>query len=156
MVRCSLGWRRVDRKSTSGAFLAVNGRPIAWSPKKQAVIAMFTMEAEFIAGATSVSECGWIRQILQDLLSIEIVPGIMADKQSAIRTMKNEMLSAAANHIAIRYHFIKDETSKGRVSVKWCASKDQLADILTKPLPRQTFEELRCKLPVAKRELQGE
>ena len=73
---------------------------------------MFTMEAEFIAGATSVSECGWIRQILQELLSIEIVPGIMSDKQSAIRTMKNEMLSAAANHIAIRYHFIKDETSK--------------------------------------------
>ena len=70
------------------------------------------MEAEFIDGSTSVSECGWIRQILQDLLSIEIVPGIMADKQSAIRTMKNEMLSAAANHIAIRYHFIKDETSK--------------------------------------------
>ena len=36
---------RVDRKSTSCAFLKVNRRPIAWSSKKQAVFAMFTMEA---------------------------------------------------------------------------------------------------------------
>ena len=61
---------RVDQKSTSGAFLEVNGRPIAWSSKKQAVVAMSTMEAEFIGGATSVSECGWIRQLLQELLHI--------------------------------------------------------------------------------------
>ena len=80
----------------------------------------------------------------------------MVDNQSAIRTIKNEMMSSAAKHIAIRYHFIEDEASKGRVSVKWCASKDQLEDILTKALPRQTFEELRCQLQVAKHELQGE
>ena len=69
---------------------------------------------------------------------------IMVDNQSGIRTMNNEMVSAAAKHIALSYRFIKGETSKGRVSAKWCASKDQLADMLTKPLPRQTFEELRC------------
>ena len=136
---------RVDQKSTSGAFLAVNGRPIAWSSKKQAIVAMSTMEAEFIAGATSVSECGWIRQLLQELLTIEIALSIMVESQSAIRTMKNEMVSKHIKHIALRYHFIKDETSKRRVSVKWCATKDHLADILAKPLPRQAFEELRCQ-----------
>ena len=134
----------------------VNGRPIAWSSKKQAVAAMSTMEAEFIAGATSVAECRWMRHLLQEVLSIEFVPSIMADNQSAIRTMKNEMVSAAAKHVALIYHFIKDETSKEHVSIKWCASKDQLDDIPTKPLPRQTFEELRCQLQVAKHELQGE
>ena len=73
---------------------------------------MSTLKAEFIAGATSVSECGWIKQLLQELLRIEIVPSIIFDNQSAIRTTINEMVSSAAKHIAIRYHSIKDETSK--------------------------------------------
>uniref|UniRef100_A0AAV1TPG5 Uncharacterized protein n=1 Tax=Peronospora matthiolae TaxID=2874970 RepID=A0AAV1TPG5_9STRA len=60
------------------------------------------MEAEFIAGATSVSECGWIRQFRQEPLSIEIVPSIMVDNQGAIRKMKNEMVSAATKDIAQR------------------------------------------------------
>ena len=79
----------------------------------------------------------------------------MVDNQSGIRTMNNEMVSAAAKHIALSYRFIKGETSKGRVSAKWCASKDQLADMLTKPLPRQTFEELRCEIQVFKRVFQA-
>ena len=48
---------RVDRKSTSGALPAANGWSIVWSSKQQVVVSISTMEAEFIAGATSVSEC---------------------------------------------------------------------------------------------------
>ena len=65
------------------------------------------------------------------MLSIEIFPSVMVNNQSTIRTMKNEMVSDAAKHIALRYHVIEDETCKGRVDVKWCDSKDQLADIMT-------------------------
>ena len=139
---------RVDQKSTSGSILAINGRPVASSSKKQAVVAISTMEAEFIAGAMSVSECRWIRKLLMELLHVVIVPSIMSDNQSTIRTMKNEMMSTAAKHIALRYHFIKDEITKGLVNVKWCPSKDQLADILTEDISRQTYEVLRCQLHV--------
>lgn len=123
--------------------------------KEATVVVMYTVEEEYIAGATSASECGWIRQLLQELLSIKIVPSIMVDNQSSIRTMKNEMVSAAAKHIFLRYHFVRYKTSKGVVSVLCCAINDQLADILTKPLPRQTFEGLRCQIQVAKHEFQG-
>ena len=99
------------------------------------------MEAKFIAGATSVSECICIRKLFQEMLIIEIVPSIMVENQSTIRTIKKKMVLAAAKLIALSYHFIKDETIKGCVSVKLCVSKDQLAGILTKPLPRQTLEE---------------
>ena len=109
---------------------------------------MSTMEGGFIAGAMSVSECGWIRQLLMEILHVVIVPSIIIDNQSAIRTMKNEMISTAAKHIALRYHFIEDEITKGLVNVKWCPSKDQLADILTKAVSRQTYEVLRCQLHV--------
>ena len=78
------------------------------------------------------------------------------DNRSAIRTMKNEMMSTAAKHIPLRYHFIKDGIRKGLVSVKWCASKDQLSDILTKALSRPTYEMLGCYIHVVKRESQVE
>ena len=147
---------RVDRKSTSGSILAINGPPIAWSSMKQAVVAMSTIEAVSIAGAMSVSECRWIRKLLMELFHVVIVPSIMIDNQSTIRTMKNEMMSTAAKHIALRYHFIEDEITKGLVNVKWCPSKDQLADILTEDISRQTYEVLRCQLHVVKRESQVE
>ena len=69
--------------------------------------------------------------------------------------MKNGMMSAAAKKISPRCHFIEEQTSKGRVSVKLYASKERLTDILTKTLPRQIFEEIRCQVQVAEREFQG-
>ena len=73
------------------------------------------------------------------------------DNRSAIRTMKSEMMSTAAKHIPLRYHFIKDEISKGLVSVKGCVSKHKIAHILTKALSRPTYEVLRCYIHVVKR-----
>ena len=49
---------KLDRKSTSGSALTVNGRLMTWSPRKQPVVALSTMGAKFIAGAQSTSECG--------------------------------------------------------------------------------------------------
>ena len=73
------------------------------------------------------------------LLHIEIVPSIMimTDNQITTRTMKNEIISTAANYISLQYHFIKEEISKGLVSVEWHSSKYQLADILTRPFLAQ-------------------
>lgn len=82
------------------------------------------------------------------MLEADLVPRAMVDNQSAIRTVSNDMVSLAATHTAHRYHFIKDKTSKGCVNVQWCVSKDELADIVTKRLVRQTFEELRCRFVV--------
>ena len=78
------------------------------------------------------------------------------DNRSAIRTMKSEMMSTAAKHIPLRYHFIKDEISKGLMSGKWCPTKDLLADILTKALSLPTYEGLRCYIHVVKRKSQVE
>ena len=56
----------------------------------------------------------------------------MIDNQSAIRTMKNEMITTYTQHISLRYYFIKGEIIKGLVGVKWFPKKDQLTDILSK------------------------
>lgn len=139
---------RADRKSTSGTVLTLNDRTVAWASKKQSVVAISTMEAEYVAAAQSTAECGWIRQLLGEILDVNITPRLAIDNQSAIKTVTNDMVSSSAKHIAIRYHFVKDEVRKGHVKPEWCASKDQRADILTKALARPLYEDLRTKLGI--------
>ena len=42
-------------------------------------------------------------------------------------------------HIPIKYHFLREQVIEQKVKLEYVPSKEQVADILTKPLPRETF-----------------
>lgn len=52
-------------------------------------------------------------------------------------------------HIAIDYHFVRNQVQKGALRVAHVNTRDQLADALTKPLTRARFMELRNKIGVS-------
>jgi uncharacterized membrane protein len=56
--------------------------------------------------------------------------------------------SIAALNTAIRYHFLRDHQQKGDIEIAYINTKDQLADIFTKPLDEQTFTRLRHELNI--------
>jgi hypothetical protein len=41
-----------------------------------------------------------------------------------------------SKHIRVRYHFIRDCLAEGSIKARYISTKDQLADLLTKPLGR--------------------
>ena len=49
---------------------------------------------------------------------------------------KNPSHHARTKHIHARYHFIRECVDSGEVSLVHVSTKDMLADMLTKPLPR--------------------
>ncbi|GJT08541.1 retrovirus-related pol polyprotein from transposon TNT 1-94 [Tanacetum coccineum] len=53
---------------------------------------------------------------------------------------------SGAKHIDIRYHFIKKQVENGIVELYFVRTEYQLADIFTKPLPRERFNFLIDKL----------
>ena len=51
-------------------------------------------------------------------------------------------------HIDIQYHFLRDHQQKGDIEIAYVSTKEQLADIFTKPLDEKTFSKLRNKLNI--------
>jgi len=61
---------------------------------------------------------------------------------------KNPVMHSKTKHIPIKYHFLREQVLEQKVKLEYVSSKEQVADIFTKPLPRETFEYLRQKLGV--------
>jgi hypothetical protein len=51
-------------------------------------------------------------------------------------------------HIDIRYHFLRDHQQSGDIEIAYVSTKEQLADIFTKPLDEKTFSKLRNELNI--------
>eukprot|EP00253_Pinus_taeda_P013579 PITA_13579 len=138
-----------DRKRTSGGAFFMGSRLVSWFNKKQSSIALSTAEAEYVAVASCCTQLLWMMQNLQDF-QITCTPpiSILCDNTSAINISKNPVMHSKTKHIPIKYHFLREQVLEQKVKLEYVPSKEQVADILTKPLPRETFEHLRQKIGV--------
>jgi hypothetical protein len=73
-------------------------------------------------------------------------PLLRVDNKSAIALIKNPMLHRQSKHIDVKYHLVWESAENGRIMVKFIKSEEQLDDILTKPLGRVKFLEIRTKI----------
>ncbi|GKF14003.1 hypothetical protein Tco_0055465 [Tanacetum coccineum] len=66
----------------------------------------------------------------------------------AISTTEAEyaLQHSQTKHIEIRHHFLRDNVQKGHISIEKVSYVDNIADILTKPLKRESFNYLRLGL----------
>ena len=71
---------------------------------------------------------------------------IRCDNTSAIDIAKNPVHHSRTKHIDIRHHFLRDHVEKKNIKLTHCRTEDQIADIFTKELPRETFVHLRLLL----------
>ncbi len=101
-----------DRHSTTGNLFIMSGGPISWLSKKQAIVALSTAEAEYVALSTATQEAVWLQRLL--VTTLKAIPNepiiLMEDNQGAIAIAKNPIAHARTKHINIRYHFIRDYT----------------------------------------------
>ncbi|GKF69838.1 hypothetical protein Tco_0202895 [Tanacetum coccineum] len=73
------------------------------------------------------------------------IPLYCDNKSDTAQCCKNVQHSRA-KHIDVRYYFIKEQVENGILELYFVRTEYQLADIFTKPLPRETFEFLIEKL----------
>ncbi|GJW16896.1 hypothetical protein Tco_0024332 [Tanacetum coccineum] len=133
----------VDRKSTSGICTLVGCCLTSWFSKKQTVLAISTTEAGYVSAGKACQQALWMKQALIDYdVRLDGVP-IMCDNKGAINLSKNLVHYSRTKHIEIRHHFLCDNVQKGHISIEKVPPVTNTADILTKPLKRESFNYLR-------------
>jgi hypothetical protein len=89
-----------------------------------------------------------MRQTLRDYgYKLSKVP-LLCDNESAIRMADNPVEHSRTKHIDIRYHFFRDHQQRGDIEIAYVSTKEQLANIFTKPLDEKTLSKLRNELNI--------
>lgn len=139
------------RKSTLGHLYMLNSGPITWNSEKQRCVAMSTTEAEYISLAEASKQGQWIRGLMKELchtnlLETNLAVPIYSDNQACIALSQDLISHKRTKHIDVRHHYIRQLVTYGKAAVSYISTKDMIADILTKPLPKPAFEKCRDQL----------
>lgn len=136
------------RKSTTGYIIMFGGTAISWCSRKQSVIALSSTEAEFIAAAECCRELIYLRSLLEELLQEDITIDQNIDNQSTISLIKNGIQNIKSKHIDVKFRFIHELDKNNFLSVNYCPTENQVADIFTKPLNNVKFNKFRDQILV--------
>ncbi|GJY18082.1 hypothetical protein Tco_0389573 [Tanacetum coccineum] len=117
-----------------------------WSSKKQKSTAISSTEVEYIALSGCCAQIIWMRSKLTDYGSQFNKIPLYCDNKSAIALRYNNVQHLRVKHIDVRYHFIKQQMENRIVELYFVWTEYQLANIFTKPLPRERFNFLIEKL----------
>lgn len=136
-----------DRKSTTGVVYYFGSNLVTWVSQKQKTVALSSCEAEYIAATTAACQGIWLGRLLEELMEdVKSKVVLKVDNKSAIALCKNPVYHDRSKHIDTRYHFIRECIEDQKIEVEHVRTNDQLADIMTKPLGRLKFLEMRTKL----------
>ncbi|GJY66147.1 hypothetical protein Tco_0468385 [Tanacetum coccineum] len=132
-----------SRRSTSGSAQSLGD---SWLAGHQRSTAISTTEAEYIAMSGCCDQILWMRSQLKDYGFLFNKIPLYCDNKSAIALSCNNVQLSRFKHIDIRHHFIREQVENGVVELYFVKTNYQLADILTKALPRERFEFLLPRL----------
>ncbi len=131
-------------KSTTGCIIQLYGNPIAWLCRKQPAITTSTTESEFVAVAEASTLIIFLRE-----LTLEIHPSfpktttIYEDNLSTTTLLRSIFHHGKLKHLALRVLRVKELIWEKLIQILPINTSDQIADILTKPLPKDSFARLR-------------
>jgi hypothetical protein len=119
----------------------LNGGPIAWASKQQAIVALSTAEAEYIVLGFASWQVLWFHSLSQELGFPQQKPSIIyCDNQGAIYCTHDPKSHSHMKHIDIRYHFICHCVNQQLIDVVHIPGVSNMSDVLTKALDTLTHE----------------
>ena len=139
-----------DRRSTTGYYFQLNveGPAISWKSRKQQTVALSTCEAEYMALCETSQEALYLQRELSDLCGyVDDSPTpIYGDNQGSLDLVRNPVKHNKSKHIDIKYHFIRDLYTTNKIDLSHVRSDDNIADIMTKPLPKCKYDKFYVSL----------
>ena len=135
------------RRSVGGFLFTLGSGPVSWQSKRQRTVATSSCEAEYTAAFEASKEAIWLRTLLSSIgLSPTSATTLLCDNIAAITLSEDPAFHARVKHFDIRYHFLRERVQSGDISLSYINTKDNIADIFTKPLDTTVFTRLRTFL----------
>ena len=131
------------------------GCPIIWASKMQPLIGLSTTEAEYIALSTALREVIAVMHLMQELKeegfavyhpTPKITCRTFEDNQSCIEIATNHKTQPHTKHLSVRLHHFQSYLLSRAITIEHVSTKEQIADMFTKPLAQVQFYKLCNRL----------
>eukprot|EP00253_Pinus_taeda_P012946 PITA_12946 len=139
------------RRSTSGYVFTLAGGAIIWMSKLQNIVALSITEAEYIAASHACNEAIWLKGLFGKFGRLQDNIKLFCDSQSEIHLAKNPAYHSKSKHIPIKYHFVRQVITERGVSLEKVHTKENCADMFTKPVLLEKLSWCLASLGLQKR-----
>ena len=124
------------RRSTTGSIVTFKGSTIAHTSKRQSLVTLSTFQAESVALTTTLTQLEWLASIINSLpIPTDSPILIRSDNASLVTNLNSPTYSERNKNVDIKIKYVQEQIKTGFIEVEWISSEDNLADLLTKPLP---------------------
>ena len=142
-----MGWVDSDfaadpdsRKSMTGYVFSLNGGAISWRSSRQGGVTLSSAEAEFVAASQAGQEAVYLRALLKGVGKAQRAPTeIWEDNAACILMSQNPSNRDRSRHVDTRVHYLRDLVRDGHVKLVKCAGPKNVADAMTKSLPKPAY-----------------
>jgi hypothetical protein len=145
----------VTAKSRSGYAITYASCPIFWASKMQTEVTLSTTEAEYVSLSQSLRDVIPLMRIVDEIrqrfdAGIAAKPmvrcTVFEDNSGAMEMANVPKMRPRTKHINNKYHHFREHVRNKTISILAVDTKDQVADYLTKPLPKEIFQKHRLAL----------
>jgi Reverse transcriptase (RNA-dependent DNA polymerase) len=142
-------------RSRTGYIIFYDGCPVIWSSRLQTEIALSSTESVYISLSQALREVIPLMRLIKELHNAgfdvphstpEVHCKVFEDNSGALIMAQSPKIRPRTKHINIKYHHFRQAVENKDISIHKIDTKDQLADILTKPLTSDLFFKFRLAI----------
>jgi len=135
-------------KSWTGYTIMYGGCPLIWASKLQTEVALSTTEAEYISLSQALRKVIPLMGLMKEMNKFGFDVGnatpkvhckAFKDNSGALIMAKEHKARPHTKHIVVKYHHFCHHVENGDITVHPIDTKDQCANIFTKPLAEADF-----------------
>ena len=142
------------RKSVTGYAIFLNGCPIMCRTKGQNIVTSSTTEAEYVAATSCIQDLLYYKGVLKELDFGNIKCVLEQDNNGTISHLRDSHGKGRTRHLDIKLKWCQQYIEKEEIQVNYCPTGQMIADMFTKALSRERFENHRSFIVGDNREVQ--